>query len=783
MTDQCLGPLISGDEIASELRSRKNKDVYKKVSGLTKKRIAEKVKLEEADGWHFVKKLANSTRMGKSKPADEQFEDEVWSILARMGFKEMSLGRKFKINVGRGLEPRQIDVFAKDDETVVLVECTQSDTPGKKTQRISSLIEKLCAIRGDILKSIQAHYGNTTKLKVRPVIATRNINWGEADKNKCDEAQILLLTDSEIEYYNRLVSLYKTAARYQFLAHAFGGFKIEGLRQVVHATKGTMGGTPYYTFHIKPDDLLKTSYIGHKSSRTADDLATYQRLVVPKRLKEIAKYINDGGKFPTNIVVNIKTKKGTSLSFNSLGKIGEDVYGELTLPPIYGSAWVIDGQHRLYGYAYAREPDANGFADDRTTLPVLAFENLGAKEEMKLFADINSKQVNVKRDLLEEIHADLFWKSSDPERGFNALLSRIPAELNSSTMSPLHERMKSSAPGKSRKTPSRCLTLTSLRDGLDDAELAGSLHKGSIHHGPFVTGVGKDYTANLEKCVFILSSCLNVIRDTAPDHWKLGDAPGGYLCTNNGIRATFLLLKALCDHIESKTGESFFKLSAEDVSAKLTPYLKVLAKHFDGASTSQVSRIRTGVSSKSAVVIQKLDLAEIIWEQIPDFSPRGLKEHIEARDMDGTERARTIIDNISLTLNNFMRRILKEKYGKEHKDWWAPHIPVEVMTKASKRRDEDKWANLVETYVDLGDYRKIANANWELMGSVFALGDKNVDDKKKVTNWIDKLVRIRRTTHHPEKGAAKKDEVQFVDDVLKKVQAHFPEEDLSLKRT
>ena len=45
MTDQYLGPLVSGDEITSELRKRKKKDVYKTVSGSSKKLIAEKVKL------------------------------------------------------------------------------------------------------------------------------------------------------------------------------------------------------------------------------------------------------------------------------------------------------------------------------------------------------------------------------------------------------------------------------------------------------------------------------------------------------------------------------------------------------------------------------------------------------------------------------------------------------------------------------------------------------------------------------------------------------------------
>jgi hypothetical protein len=153
MTEQHLGPVVSGDEIAAELRRRKSKDVYKTVTASTQKLIAEKVTLEEADGWRPVRKNAKSTRMARPKPTEEQLEDEVWCILAQMGFKEMSKGRRFQMAVEDGLPARQVDVFAKDDETVVIVECTQRDTPGKKS--MAQLIEKIRAIREELLKSIR----------------------------------------------------------------------------------------------------------------------------------------------------------------------------------------------------------------------------------------------------------------------------------------------------------------------------------------------------------------------------------------------------------------------------------------------------------------------------------------------------------------------------------------------------------------------------------------------------------------------------------------------------
>ena len=375
MTEQhLLGPLVLGDDITSELRRRKSKDLFKSVSAANKKLVAAKVKLEEEDGWRVVRKNSKSTRMAKPKPADEQLEDEVWSILAQMGFKELSKGRQFTIAVEAGLPPRQIDVFAKDDESIVIVECTQRDTPGKKS--MAGLIEKIRAIREGLLKSIRRAYGQQAKLKVKYVIATRNISWSDVDLAKCKEAQIAVITDGELNYYAALAQHLKHAARYQLLGHMFGGQKIDGLAREVVATRGKMGGETFYTFLIRPDELLKIAYVGHKASRDIENLETYQRMLQPNRLKKIAEYINGGGKFPTNIVVNLKTAKKSELSFHVKEKFGEEALGVLHLPANYASAWIIDGQHRLYGYAHARGME--GYNADSTVLPVLAYENLPA---------------------------------------------------------------------------------------------------------------------------------------------------------------------------------------------------------------------------------------------------------------------------------------------------------------------------------------------------------------------------------------------------------------------
>ncbi len=767
MTDQYLGPLVLGDEVNSELRRRKNKDFLKTVSGSTKKLIAEKVKLEEEDGWRVVRKNAKSTRMAKPKPADEQLEDEVWSILAQMGFKEMSKGRNFTIAVEDGLPPRQIDVFAKDDESIIIVECTRCDEPSKKS--MASLIEKIRAIRESVHKTILNAYGRRIKHKVKFVIATRNISWSENDLAKCEEAQVAVISDGELNYYATLVQHLKHAARYQFLGHMFGGKKIDGLAHKVVATRGKMGGRTFYTFLIPPDELLKIAYVGHKASRDIENLETYQRMLRPQQLKKIAEYINNGGRFPTNIVVNLKTTKKSSLKFEE--KEGEEELGVLYLPPIYASAWIIDGQHRLYGYAYAREKE--GFNEDSSVLPVLAFENLPADEEMNLFIDINSRQVKVNTGLLVELYADLHWNSSDTEEAFQALLSRLASRLNSDRTSPLHDRMV--VTGK-KKTQFRCLTQTSVRDGLKVSKLLGVFSKGAIVPGPLLTDMVDGHDANLRKGMAVISECLRMFATGMPDHWNIGDGPGGYICTNNGIRALFLVLKDIADHIRWKDGTELYLFNSDDTFESVKPYFQVLVDYFKSAKAQEILAFRRTGSSLTAVQRQAWGMEAHINEKIPSFLPPGLKAYLESRDEAGTEEAAAKVTKIHKRLFDYVIGTLKGHFGTQNKEWWTKGIPLKIRQECSAAWEATNRKGEEESQLYLISYVEICHHNWNLVKDVISLGTKDKDNKQKNTKWIRDLNEIRKITTHPERGVLTTNQVTFVNEINEKVERCFPAE-------
>ena len=767
MTDQYLGPLVSGNEILPELRRRKSIDVYKAVTGASKKIVAQKVRLEEAGGWRTVRKNLRSTRMAKAKRPDEQLEDEVWCTLAQMGFGEMSKGRQFTMAVGGGLPRRQMDVFAKDDETIVIVECTQRETPGRKP--MASLIERVTALREPLFKSIRRAYGRAAKNKVKLVIATRNVWWTDGDLAKCREAKIAVVTDSELDYYAQLVRHLKHAARYQFLGHMFGGQKIDGLARQVLATRGKMGGATFYTFLIRPDDLLKIAYVGHKASRDTENLATYQRMLQPRRLKRIAAYINDGGRFPTNIVVNFKSGRKARLRFDVMDRSGEGDLGTLYLPSKYASAWIIDGQHRLYGYAYARNMKA--FKSDSTALSVLAYENLPSDKEMNLFIDINSKQVKVSAGLLVELYSDLHWCSSDPEDAFQALLSRIASRLNSEKTSPVHDRMV--VTGK-RKTHYRCLTQTSIRDGLKEAKLLGTVSKGAIVPGPLSTASPTSYDANLTKSISVLLDCLRMFSTELAEHWRLGDSTGGYLCTNNGIRALFHVMGDIADHIRNDSGTDLCLLSAEEAFAEIRPYLQVLVGYFGSAPAQDIQAFRRIGSSLTAVRQQAYGMEAQIVPHVADFKPRGLQEYLDSRDEAGTEEAGAKVTKIHKRLFDHVVGTLKTHHGTKDKAWWTKGIPLKIRQSCTAEWEAKNRLGEEESHLYLINYIDICHHNWSLFKDVISLDKPNKDNKRENTKWIKDLNEIRKITTHPERGVLSTLQVAFVNECVDKVEQWFP---------
>ncbi len=758
MNESTSGVTCDSQEIQSLLRKRKKTFIEKTVSASNLPLARKKAELEVQDGWSIQRENMRSIRLKKEKPIEEILEDEIWCILAKMGFDTLSKDRNFTVCATEGTPGRQIDIFAKDENTAIFIECTC--TKDYKRKKLKPLIEKIQSLRKRAFDEVNAHYGREPKLKMKWGIATRNIQWRDVDENLCREENIFILKDTQIDYFYNLTQLLKFPAKYQFLAHVFRSEDIPGLELIVPATQGTLGKRCFYNFLLDPEKLLRIAYISHKVGSDPSDIETYQRMLKPSRLKDIGHYIDHGGHFPTNIIINLKSTR--KLRFDRKEKIGKSAYGTLYLPAQYASAWVVDGQHRLYGYAYSQM--RTNRKSNKLMFPVLAYVDLPSDLEKEMFIDINCKQVKVSRNLLNEIYANLQWESDNPKERLEALRSRIALSLNQENMSPFHQRVIVT---NTKKTSTRCITINTLIDGLKENKLLGEPLENDIAPGYLSVADSQDLIDSHNKAVEVISLYFDLFKHNTPNQWALGNDVGGFLYTNNGTRALLRVLREILAHISREYGISPENRTAGELDPYITEIMTPLVQYFSDAEPSDFLVYRNRTSLKG-VTQNAMDMLRIIHEANEDFLPKRLKDYLDTVDHDGTKDCVRLINEIQQTLYQFVMKRLNESFGE---NWWYDGVPEPVRKSCSAIQEEERGTKEKHQYMHLIDYHVIADRNWEVFKDSFSLS--NAHGKKKQLEWLKELNTIRNITHHVEKWPATKEQVAFVRRMYAEVMKRF----------
>ena len=759
MTEEILKGLIEEDEIKDVLRNR-SKEYYQ----ISVKKGAENPYLEE--GWEIYKELKTRTQLRKQKPIGELFEDQVWCMLAKMGFEEMNADRNFKIPFSSKskVNPKQIDVFAKDRDSVIIVECKAVSTPQKKSLRKE--INEITGIRPEIVRNIRQHYGK--KLEVKWILAIQNIVLSDSDRSLAEGANIYILEDDEVNYFDQLIREIGKIAKYQLLAEIFENKRIHGLEIAVPAIRGKMGNTIFYSFLIEPSKILPLAFVSHRTRTDRKTIDMYQRMLKKSRLKSIREYIEEKGTFPNSIILNFNVKK--SLRFEPLShqfsSDGGGTLGILHLPSKYKSAWVIDGQHRLYGFV------GTSYID-KATLPIIAFENLDANEQSKLFVDINSKQKRVSGNHLVDLYGDLQWSSKDASERLSALISKLILELGADIDSPLYKRIASPGQSKNERRP---ITIMGLSTPIKNTRIIGKSKKGvqEIIHGHLYA---YDMDSTLKRAKEVLIAYFDLFKKGVPEQWETGSGEGGYLCMNIGLGSLIRVLREILDDIKIKSRIDITDIPTGELIDKIIPYAEPLVEYFRNADAETIYRFRKKVGEKG-MRDAAYAMMEVIHNSVPDFNPPGLEEWIEQNDIEWTKRARNLIPDIQMLISKHVLKLLKYIYGKEEEKWWYEGIPEKVRTDIVERKEKDPEHKEKESYFDLVHYGKIISysKNWSEFKKYYAFKEYG-NSKEKQLSWFDTLNKLRNRISHPERGNVSKDELEFLEKVYKTLKERIEEEE------
>ncbi len=736
---------VSGTDLERERRQRR-KAAHEKTVPLGQ------VSNYADDGWEIVRRNKRTARVQKAKPEDQRLEDDVWTLLADMGFCEISQGRHFKIPVSGstlGVPPKQIDVLAVDSDTAMVVECKASDTI--RSRSLQKDLNETRGLQDGIRSTIHRHF--EAHLRVCFVYVTRNIRWSSQDLGRAKDHQIAVIRDRQIDYYRRLTDIIQTAARHQFQADLLEGSSVRGLSATVPALRGKFGKNVFYQFAIEPDKLLKLAYVSHRSKVDSKVIGTYQRLLRKKRLKDISNYINEtGGIFPTNIVINIRDSR--RLRFDAAGPSSDapTVLGTLYLPNTYKCAWVIDGQHRLYGFSQSEW-------SSRGRIPVLAFENLDPLDEMKMFVDINSKQVRVPRSLLVELGPELPASNVGPEQELKNLHAQLAIDISESDNSPLWDRVRTEWDTDTENKP---ITLPQLESAIKGSRLIGSIRSGALYPEFLYRS---DTETTRERAKLTIEGFLSLFAEGAEEHWNLKPSAGGFLCTNLGIAALLrLFYAALEDKKKQEDHIEFEKLSPDALVGTVTDLVTPVIGWFSNPEAN-TDRFR-GHYGSGAAPAYAFALMEIVNSRYADFNPPGLQDYVQEHSTETIGRARELITFIEDSIRDVTFEVLKSKYGDDDNSWWREGVPQSVRGTAAQRAEMSEEVGERHQFLDLLDYKKIAeqSKNWRDFESKWTI-DGDARTKNDKLAWMDRLNRIRNRLFHSGRRHITNEEVVFLENV------------------
>lgn len=754
-----LVPLVQdAQQLRTEARQRKEEFDYASIHPAEEEKWF-------ARGWAPHATGASKLKLSRAKTHHALLEDRVWSLLYKLGYPVLS-GKNFRIRFTRSdgsVGEKEIDVFAKDDETCLIIECHSREKRGKRN--LQTHIHETVQLQKPIATAIRKHFGPTYKLKLIWLYATENIIWSEQDLERAQSENVRVITENELQYFDAFANYLGAAGRHQFLAEFLEGQEIPALTNVkIPAVRGSFGPHTFYSFAISARHLLKIAFVNHQALDHPDSRPAYQRMINKGRIKKIGQFIEGGGFFPTNLLVNFSEKCRFDFLPNSASAEDRLKFGWLYLPRKYKSAWIIDGQHRLYGFSNLPEK----YLDE--TLFIVAFEKLDPKVEADLFITINHEQKSVPKSLLVTLQADLKVGSSDPKEALGALASRLVRTLSQDATSPFFGRF--SIPGIPPKDAQN-LTVPEVVKGLMASTLIGKLlAKKTVAEG-FLSAQTHDKT--LLRARRVLNGYFRAIMDANPDRWIAGR--GAHICVNPGLRAHLVLLRDVLRYLEKQGHIDPHSATEDDLVKAIVDFIEPIVSFVRSASEAQVSAKFSKKFGEGGVTEYRFNLCELLVAKHTDFETEGFKAY-KARQTDS--RLKKINDDIldlQRVILDVTIKVLKNVHGTSdqpsgEKAYWEQGIHNLEIKQAAFTKQQNfpiEKRGPKEAYLDLIDCIKIwkQSNNWEHFKEVFSfpLQDEKANTQKKYyVDWLEKLNEVRKTAAHKNalRGYSEAD-VQFVE--------------------
>jgi len=224
------------------------------------------------------------------------------------------------------------------------------------------------------------------------ILALSNYSLPKGMQSQAERARIVkqykisIWDDHSVEYFSLTARALGQFARFSMMKE-LGIDKKFAPHLRIPATVINEKGRKFAYFTMRPHDMIRRAFVFRREVSAAG----YQRMLSKRRLDDIAEFVKNGGSFPTNIVC----------AFGPGAKYSER-RGEIVIPSMYGSIWIIDGQHRLF--SFTRMPDSFQFDIPCAGFNATGLSKLSLAQQADIFVKINQEAVRIPSMLLLDLY-------------------------------------------------------------------------------------------------------------------------------------------------------------------------------------------------------------------------------------------------------------------------------------------------------------------------------------------------------------------------------------------
>ncbi len=440
----------------------------------------------------------------------------VWGLFERAGFRTKPNSQ----------DPAEEVITLSPGKTRTVDLCAVDDGLGVK-------IIGWNKARRDFTESFTVHLHDYQELMKRAraqsvLFVSTDKELSEEDREYAMQNGMRIWGKEELEYYEALVDAIGEYAKYEII-HSFGITTEE--EKHIHNVLALRLHQPFsrsetdlFLFTTTPEVLLRTCVVLRKAQGSKN---TYQRILQKKRLRNIRKFVTQSAALlPPNIIVHLNDNvrwepldvpsKDTHGRKITLARHGDCELVLLSIPKEYASLELIDGQHRLYGFA-----EADAATKEHFNLVVLGIANIPPEKRTGTFVAINDNARRMDANLVAYLKFNEDEAACQKDNELMAI--KVVVALNKTT--PFKKKIRLLDVGAQK------ITLKGFA-GYDLKGLLG--HRGQLR---------KHYRHESVEYVRALRLYFSVLKSLFPKQWA--DPEKYIIFTNRGISAFLKLMKSI----------------------------------------------------------------------------------------------------------------------------------------------------------------------------------------------------------------------------------------------